>query len=76
MKMKEQDFEALKAAIEEVDQQCPSAREEYRNLGQPHMRYRWDMLRATRYPTNPLYEYLNDANIDTALRAILGSDYT
>ena len=37
------------------------------------MRYRWDLLRASRFPTTSLYSYLDDTHIDTALRAIVRS---
>ena len=53
----------------------PEAEAQYRAMGHSHRRYRWDMLRAARSGDLNLYSYLNDANIDAALRSVLGITY-
>lgn len=79
MKMKPEDFAELKRRVEAAVAAQPAILiEDYRNGGMSHMRYRWDMLwhtKSTDFVCNTLYRYLNDDHIDTALRAILGSDY-
>lgn len=75
MKMSQEAFEALKAAVVQVD--TPEIRAAYAAQGLSHMRYRWDALHAARragllperFVLN-LYdnEDLNDDHIDTALR--------
>jgi hypothetical protein len=75
VKMSQEAFEALKAAVAQVD--TLEARSAYAAEGLSHRRYRWDVLHAARrvgllperFVLN-LYdnEDLNDDHIDTALR--------
>jgi len=71
MKMHAHDFAALRTAIEAT----PDKSEAYKRAGLSHMRFRWDALHASGYPLTPLYGYLHDSHVDTALRTIMGADY-
>lgn len=85
LKIKPEDFAVLKEAVEKVVRNCPNAAEKYREAGLTHKRYRWDVLHASGLKVFgdgmgmpgdlTLYSYMNDEHIDSALRAILGSDY-
>jgi len=84
MKIKPEDFAVLKAAVEKVVADRPGLDRVYKESGMTHMRYRWDSLYRTKLKIGDgvgvqgdlnLYAYMNDDHIDTALRAILGSDY-
>ena len=74
MKMTPGDFLALEASVRAVLVARPNARADYRAYGLSDERFRWDVLRASKHPTAPLYKYLSDAHIDTALRAIIGAE--
>lgn len=77
MKITSADFEALRAAVAPLDTQA--TRERYARRDFPRadavknleLRYRWDLLHASRFDTCNLYRYLDDSHIDTALRAIV-----
>ena len=73
MKMKLLDYTNLRIAVLELGESInlKTVREHYNRVGKGGMRFRWDVLHATRFQTAPLYAYLNDAHIDTALRSIL-----
>ena len=60
------DFEHLRDAIEPKLNEYP--RHAYKALSDE--RCRWDLLHVSGFNTAPLYKYLNDDNIDTALRKI------
>lgn len=72
MKILESDLSALREAIAPIIVAHPEARAQYREAGLSEERYRWDILHASRFNTATLYAYLDDSNIDSALRAILG----
>ena len=68
MKMHRQDFIALQGTIHgylaTVD--VATMRDGYRQRGLSDMRFRWDVLHASGFPTNALYYAgLNDDHIDT-----------
>jgi hypothetical protein len=72
-KMRVDDYNAMRAAIEGQLAKWPAdAHSQYEAAGLSPMRFRWDALHASKFPIMPLYAYLNDANIDTALRSIMG----
>lgn len=71
LKINDADYEALKAAVLAVVEKNPKAYEQYRAQGLSDMRYNWDILRASGYPTTSLYGYLNDDHINSALADIL-----
>jgi len=75
MRMTPSDLRHLQTAIGAVLETHRGLDTLYRERGLPHMRYRWDILHASRFDTRQLYSYLNDDHIDTALRSILGPDY-
>lgn len=73
---------ALRTGIAEIDTEARRARYRagnYMNAAQTKdldRRYRWDLMwdlpvGERRALVNTMYEYLNDAHIDTALRAIV-----
>ncbi|RPI47200.1 MAG: hypothetical protein EHM67_00020 [Hyphomicrobiaceae bacterium] len=74
MKMHQQDFLALEAAIKNrfsaADRVAMWSRYVARDLGAK--RFRWDLLHASGFDTRGLYAAgLNDSHIDTALRRIV-----
>ena len=82
MRMSDELFTALKAAIEAMPHRADPKRKAivlatYENIMEArHMRYRWDTLYASKFPVHTLYHAgLNDQHIDTALRAIMGDTY-
>ncbi len=72
IKMKPDDFEELKKAILAVLEKVPNAYEKYQEMGLSDNHFNWNMLWASKFNTNKLYSYLNDAQIDTALKRITG----
>lgn len=70
MKIKQEDFEDLQRAISAIPDLEATWRD-YKKRGLSAMRFRWDMLWKSGFKTNRLYDYLNDENIDTALKSIL-----
>jgi hypothetical protein len=70
MKISPHDFQALQAALIPVLEAHPDAWSRYKAEGLSEMRFRWDALHASHFNTTPLYRYLNDNNLDTALRKI------
>ena len=85
MKIKPEHYDELKQAIERVQSEYPShSLESYISAGLTPMRFRWDLLwtaiklgyfqlgDGVGVPGCPLYAYLNDTHIDTALRRITG----
>lgn len=84
MKMKPEDFAVLKQHIEAVVAASPGAAALYKAKGLTHLRYRWDLLYASKLKIGDgagtkgelnLYAYMNDTHIDTALRAIVGDSF-
>jgi hypothetical protein len=89
MKIKQEHYEVLQTAVEEVLANIKNYKpdlnllESYRKEGLSDMRYRWDLLHATELRIGdsigcpncdlPLYDYMDDNNIDTALRKITGT---
>jgi hypothetical protein len=72
MKISKQDYLALHDAIHAVLGQYPLAGNAYRSCGLSDMRFRWDLLHASKFDTSALYAAgLNDTHIDTALRQII-----
>lgn len=85
MKITDTDFATLETAIKPLDTE--SLRTKYRaglfsnskHCKDVNMRYRWDLLHACGLKIGdgkgikglPLYAYLSDDNIDTALRRII-----
>lgn len=68
--MKAADYAELQEAMFRRLGICET-RAEYEARGLTAERHRWDMLWGTDYSIIPLYEYLNDDHIDTALRHIV-----
>jgi hypothetical protein len=68
--MKSDHFEELKTAIETVIHNNPDMYKSYIERGLSNMRYRWDLLWASKFDVGKWYYYLNDTHIDTALRKI------
>lgn len=78
MKIKPEDLQTLRDAVEATVKKFPETLAQYKGAGLSHKRYRWDMLYAAKqndFVCNTLYRYLNDDHIDTALQRILGKDY-
>lgn len=79
MKMTPEHFATLKAGCETTLKASPQMPEEYRKLGHSMQRLRWDVLRFSliehksgiKWVCDTLYPYLNDDNINTALKAII-----
>ncbi len=82
MKINKKDFDALESAIRDAIEVKPSAVKQYKDAGLTLNRFAWDLFHYTdRYVTDDkgdkrmfstlLYEYLNDAHIQTALKRIV-----
>lgn len=69
MKMKSEHFAQLSQAVRPY--LSLEYQQKYTNAGLTLNRYRWDALHASGFDTRPLYEYLNDSHIETALRNVL-----
>ena len=83
MKIKQEDYETLSKAIEEVVRNFPIATlEHYAANGLSPMRFRWDCLHKAGqmgylpdgFLCKVLYAYANDDHIDTALRRITNTN--
>lgn len=72
IKMRQEDYSALRAHIFNVKPpaQLAAMREEYKRSGHGETRFLWDLLWTSKYQVGPLYRYLNDSHIETALRRI------
>ena len=68
MKMRQEHYDALLAAFKLVFARHYSLIKQYRAQGMSELRLRWDILHASGFDTRPLYVYLSDATIDTAMR--------
>lgn len=84
MKMKQEHFNGLLAAIQDKRREFPNLAEIYRNGDFPrsdrvkdlNMRFRWDLFWSVtgKHHAAPLYadyDYLDDSHIDTALRRLV-----
>ena len=81
MKIKPEHYKVLEAAILKAKAKLPSLAE-YKANGLSDKRYRWDLLWASGLQIGdgkgmpgdlPLYAYMDDTHIDTALRRITGT---
>jgi len=78
MKIQPNHYKLLSDAMGEALVSRPDMYQSYQDAGLSGMRYRWDLLRASRIENvggiswicDTLYKYLNDDHIDTALRRI------
>jgi hypothetical protein len=86
LKIKQEDMAILRAAIEaELAKPVNAwAAQRYKEANRSHMRFRWDVLYASKLKIGDgvgskgdvdLYAYMNDDHIDSALQAIMGKDY-
>jgi hypothetical protein len=78
MKVKPEDYDKMKTAVEKVMLENPNVTvETYLSQGLTAMRFRWDALiiasRKKLFDICALYSYCNDTHIDTALRRITGT---
>lgn len=77
LRIRPDDLDAIRAAVAPLD--TDDRRSAYARGDFPRAelckdldkRYRWDLLHAARFPIVPLYEYLSDAHIDSALRSLV-----
>lgn len=77
MKMKPEHYTQLRDALTTILPKLKLSEALYQNNGLTPMRFRWDALWATQLRAGdsagmqtgwPVYDYLNDEHIDTALR--------
>ena len=77
MKMKPEHFTALQDAIRPILSQYPNSLQTYLDNGKTEMRWRWDVFHTAcdrkLFDRVSLYGYLDDSNIDTALRHATGT---
>lgn len=73
MKMNNADFERMRDYCARIMARDTWAAvvADYSARGLSDKQLRWDVLHASKFPITPLYSYLNDDLIDTALRAIV-----
>lgn len=69
MKITQADYNEMRDKIKTVFNKDKQA--EYKKAGLSDMRYRWDCFHTSNCYKKELYDYLNDVNIDTALRSII-----
>lgn len=72
MKMKKEDFDDLKSRMLKVMESEPESKAIYKKCGYSKERYAWDVFHAAGINITPLYEYLSDDHIKTALMMIVG----
>ena len=81
MKMKKEHYEFIKSAMEAIEHKCVKDHEEYiwklffdGKINEPDKRLRNDYFRlavSSKWVCDELYLYLNDTNIDSALKKIM-----
>jgi len=73
LKIKEKDYKELKQAIQKTIEKITRKRlkEAISKFSPSPKKLCWDMLTLSRYDTRELYTYLNDNNIETAMKHIL-----
>lgn len=80
LKMKDEHYTQLRDSLTTILPKLKSSEEPYKDGGLSPMRFRWDALRASGLRAGdsvgmrtlwPVYDYLNDEHIDSALRAIM-----
>ena len=75
MKITDQDYNHLTELVNQYLSDKLDTKQQYLNQGLSMMRYRWDVYRFAlqkydQFFYKKLYEYLDDNNIDSALRKI------
>jgi hypothetical protein len=79
MKIASTDYNKMKKAItdkldatpkQDLDTYLTTLKEDSR-VKDINVRFRWDILHASRFNICSLYHYMNDTHIDTALKAIM-----
>lgn len=74
MKITKDHYNRLKSLVESAMNANPGSKQTYQDKNLSMMRYRWDLYYTAtlldRPLTHELYQYLDDNNIDTALKAI------
>jgi hypothetical protein len=75
MKIHANDYERMRSHCALIMRRdtFPQVVAEYRAKGLSDKRLRWDVLHASKFPIVPLYSYLDDEHIDTALKMIFAS---
>jgi hypothetical protein len=68
MKIRATDYNKLKGKVDNLINAHPQIDA---SKGLSSRRYRWDIFHASKAYDPRLYDYLNDDNIDTALKSIL-----
>ena len=72
LKMAPEMLDSLCAALDAKLAEHPNAAAEYEAAGLSPMRFRWDLLHASKWDTRQAYAAgLNDAHIDSAIRQAL-----
>ncbi len=69
LKISDADYAELAKAFSKLN--LAERYHKYEIAGLTPMQFRWDMLYELNYPTTPLYDYLNDNHIDSALKRIV-----
>lgn len=72
MKMTKEDFDDLKKRVLKAVEENPDAKALYKKCGHSKVRYAWDLFHVAGINIAPLYKYLNDDHINTALMRIVG----
>lgn len=71
MKIKREDFEALRSAVEKILDVFPNLQDDYARAGLSQERFAWDLLWDSKFDVSKFYNYLNDSHIQTALFRII-----
>jgi len=71
LKIEKRDYLNMQTAILKILYNNPEIRKGYIENGLSDERFRWDMLWKSDFDVMPLYNYLHDSHIDTALKHII-----
>jgi len=72
MKITREDFKRLSYVIIDTLEGLPNIKDKYKLAGLTKERFAWDILWESKFDVSPLYDYLNDSHIQTALFKIVG----
>lgn len=73
LKITKEDYAQLEKALKAVVSKHPEMYKAYKADGLSDMRYNWDVLHMAKYDVTPMYKYLNDDHINSAVAKILSN---
>lgn len=73
LKITDEDYLALSAAVKATAERLPTLYERTKQVGLSDMNYNWDILHRSGFDFSPLYSYLTEDHLNSALAHILGN---